>query len=542
MSYQINTATTTAVSIPTIESTPTTGPITINTSLNTSTTGTVDVDTNISTSTTGVVTIDTSLNTATTGPEIINPVGTVTITVSPNLLYYSVGNYVTVTDSTNSANEFLGQISIYDSSTGVLSIKNLFQILGTYGTSVVYDVISGGIGLNPGTLNTTVSANLLFYAPGNSITITDSTDPLNTLQGTIESYIYATGELVVNQIQTTTGTFGTPVVYDALLTTSTSISLSLTVSDGLIYYVAGNPVIMTDSTNPLNTLQGTIESYEYQTGVLVVNGLSSSGTFIVNVVFDLTVTPTKSELPITVATGLTSYTAGNLVTVVDSTNSSNYLNGNIQLYESFSGKMIIDNIQNINGSFGAAVVYNINLTLVIGGKLTITIPAGFTFYLGNSVYLSDSTNSSNNFAGFVEEYSFGSGSLTINNIQNINGTFELPAIYYVVLRTPVPIQPTLGYKNVYVPVQSAPTISYPDYTKVINYASDQATYPSVNYGYKRLGFNSRATLNNPVRGFSVGQSTSFTNNLSIPRRNSILTNNVITIIPNSKNGSDIIEK
>ena len=539
MSYQINTATTSAVSIPTIETTPTTGPVEINTSLNTSTTGTVNVNTNISTSTTGVVTIDTSLNTATTTPVIINPVGTVTITVSPNLLYYSVGSNVTVTDSTNSVNAFLGNINTYDSSTGVLSINQLFEIMGTYGTSVVYDVIVGGFGAFTGTLNTTVSANLLFYAPGNSITITDSTNPLNTLQGTIQSYIYATGELIVNQIQNTTGTFGTPVVYNALLTTFTSISLSITVSDGLIYYVAGNPVTMIDSTNPLNTLAGTIESYEYQTGVLVVNGLSSSGTFIVNVVFDLTVTPTKSELPITVATGLTSYTAGNLVTVVDSTNSSNYLNGNIQLYESFSGKMIIDNIQNINGSFAAAVVYNINLTLVIGGKLTITIPAGFTFYLGNSVYLSDSTNSSNNFAGFVEEYSFGTGSLTINNIQNINGTFELPVIYNVILSTPFPIQPTQAYKSVYEPIIPAhDTVSNPNH----DYPRETAEVPSQNYGYSKFGWNTRTSLNNPVRGFSLGQSTSFTRHLSIPRRSSVLTNNVITIIPNTKTGSDIDQK
>ena len=175
-----------------------------------------------------------------------------------------------------------------------------------------------------------------------------------------------------------------------------------------------------------------------------------------------------------------------------------------------------------------------------GGTVSLTIQAGLTFYIGKSVSVTSSTTSSNNFVGFVQDYSFGTGSLTINNIQNINGSFGSSVIYNVILSTPFPIQPTQAYKSVYNPIQPAPTQSYPNYANVINYASDQATYPSANYGYTKFGWNSRTSLNNPVRGFSLGHSTSFTTHLSLPRRISILTNNVIAYNVNL-NGS-IIEK
>jgi hypothetical protein len=152
--------------------------------------------------------------------------------------------------------------------------------------------------------------------------------------------------------------------------------------------------------------------------------------------------------------------------------------------------------------------------------------------------VSDSINSSNNFGGFVEEYSFETGSLTINNIQNINGSFFSTIIYNVILSTPFPINTTQAYKSVSEPIIPVPTDSNTNY----DYSRETAEVPSVNYGYSKFGWNTRTSLNNPVRGFSLGHSTSFTRNLSLPRRSSVLTNNVITIIPNTKTGSDINQK
>jgi hypothetical protein len=479
------------------------------------------IDTNMDTSTTTAITIDACLNTSTTSAVTITPVlnGNLTITVGMNLLYYTVGNSVTVTDSVDSNNYFDGTIETYNCMTGVLKINSIQNINGTFTSSVVYNVLTNGLG----SVMATVSPNLIFYAPGNPIILSDSTDPGNFLEGKIQTYVYATGALVVNQI-TATGTFGMPVIYNAALTmsptiSSTSLPLSVTVSDSLIYYVPGNPILLTDSVCPFNYLNATISSYTYGTGALVVNNISSSGAFIVNVVFDLTVTPTNSSIPLTIGTGLSAYnTPGNPVTIVDSTNSANYLNGYIQTYDSTTGQIVVDTIQNINGSFGSSVVYNVDLSIVLGGKITIPIPAGLTFYTGQSVYVSSSTNSNNSFAGIVEEYGFGTGLLTISSLQNITGAFVDTVIYIVSLSTPFPIYPTQAYKSVYVPIQPAPPQPYPDYTNVINYASDQATYPSANYGYKKFGFNSRTSLNNPVRGFSLGHATCFTNNFCLARK------------------------
>ena len=178
------------------------------------------------------------------------------------------------------------------------------------------------------------------------------------------------------------------------------------------------------------------------------------------------------------------------------------------------------------------------ITPSLGGTVSLTVVSGLTFMLGHTVYVS---NSSNSFSGYVQLYSFGTGQLTINNVQNINGSFVGSVVYNVILSTPFPIQPTIAYKNVYEPIQPAPVLSYPNYANVINYASDAATYPSANYGYTKFGWNSKTSLNNPVRGFSHGHNLSFTTHLSLPRRSSVLTNNIINSngsvnIINSTNG------
>ena len=523
MSYQINTATTTPVNIGAIVSTSTTESLTINSSYETSTKTSLSFDTSVSSFASEII-LNFSRKTCALNASI-SPVfnGTITINVSPNLLYYTMGNDVAASliadpNSTDQVHSFEGVVDFYNPTTGELRIHKIKTIYGSpFPSKADYEIIVYG----KGSISFFIPNKLLYYSPGNLISISD-VDSYNRIFGYIKNYNYETGLLEVNEIIEIIDEFKMPsftvnvsIKIEEFMTIipPTYLPLTLNVSYGLLYYVPGNSVRITDSTDPTNYLDGKIKSYDYNSGALVVHHISASKEFSANSVFNLSVTATNSRIPMFISPELKSYIPGNSVTVIQKRSSSNYLNGYIESYDSVSGQIVINNIQNINGSFEILSDNYINLSLTLGGRFTLPIQKGLTF-IGNTVYVSESTNSSNNFSGFVEEYSFGTGSLTINNIQNINGSFISPVFYNVIINTPFPVNTTQAYKSVSVPIIPAPTVSNPNY----DYPRETADVPSQNYGYSKLGWNTRTSLNNPVRGFSLGQSASFSRNLSLPRR------------------------
>jgi collagen type VII alpha len=165
---------------------------------------------------------------------------------------------------------------------------------------------------------------------------------------------------------------------------------------------------------------------------------------------------------LTIDTGL-AYLSGNSVVIEDSTNSNNSFEGNVQYYNDSTGAILINNIKNILGTFGLPVVYNINLEMsgptgttgatgpegprgfgdkynssttsavsispIEGGNVSLTIGTDLAYISGNYVVIVDSTNSNNSFEGNVQSYNVNIGSIVINNIQNILGTFGLPVVY-----------------------------------------------------------------------------------------------------------------
>jgi hypothetical protein len=85
----------------------------------------------------------------------------------------------------------------------------------------------------------------------------------------------------------------------------------------------------------------------------------------------VTITPTQGgSVSLTVASGL-AYIIGNSVVVVSTVSGSNRFEGTVNSYSAITGAITIENIVNIQGSFGSAVVYNVNLDGIDG-------PTGWT--------------------------------------------------------------------------------------------------------------------------------------------------------------------
>jgi hypothetical protein len=88
-------------------------------------------------------------NTKTTTATAISPPapalgGSVSFTVDTTLAYIP-GNSVIVVDSVTPANRFEGYVSSYNKGTGAITINNIKNIEGTFGTTVVYNVNLDGI-------------------------------------------------------------------------------------------------------------------------------------------------------------------------------------------------------------------------------------------------------------------------------------------------------------------------------------------------------------------------------------------------------------
>ena len=80
--------------------------------------------------------------------------------------------------------------------------------------------------------------------------------------------------------------------------------------------------------------------------------------------------------------------------------------------------------QGLNGvSFNTQTTSAITPTPTEGGTETFTVGTDLPYITGNSVIVVDSTNSANSFEGRVQTYTANSGSMTVDSITNIKGTF-----------------------------------------------------------------------------------------------------------------------
>ncbi len=179
-------------------------------------------------------------------------------------------------------------------------------------------------------------------------------------------------------------------------------------------------MIIVDSSTVNNRFEGTVLSYNNNTGLITITGITNiKGTYgtsqVYNVNLDgidgptgahgptgsqgptglsgnifntsttsaVTVTPTTAgSLSLTVSSGL-SYIPGNSVIVVSSITRANSFEGTVNAYNTSTGVIDISNIQNINGVFTSSVVYNVNLDGIDGpigpqGSTGSTGPTGCT--------------------------------------------------------------------------------------------------------------------------------------------------------------------
>ena len=68
-----------------------------------------------------------------------------------------------------------------------------------------------------------------------------------------------------------------------------------------------------------------------------------------------------------------------------------------------------------------------------GGSISISIETNLAYHVGNSILITNSSNSNIRFEGVVTAYTATTGALTIDNIRNIRGSFAGAAIYNITL-------------------------------------------------------------------------------------------------------------
>jgi hypothetical protein len=78
------------------------------------------------------------------------------------------------------------------------------------------------------------------------------------------------------------------------------------------------------------------------------------------------------------------------------------------------------------------------------GNKIFTVGTSLSFSIGNVVIITDSTDYHTSCEAIVTNYNSGSGSLSVNNFTNINGTFSVSPIIYNITIFPFPIGTTIG--------------------------------------------------------------------------------------------------
>jgi len=337
--------------------------------------------------------------------------------------------------------------------------------------------------------------NNLSYFTGNKIYISDITNPtVNNFVGNVSSYNISTGALIINNITVINGTYKYPTqTTSAVIIVPTVSPLTLTVETNLAYRI-GNSIFVTNVNNPtVDNFIGKVSSYNTTTGTLIINNITNiSGTFGSSVIYKVNlnilgtngyktatvsttnINPYVTPLTLTVANNL-SYISGDPVYISNQNNLSNNFIGNVSSYSTTTGTLIINNITNISGTFSSSVIYDVTFNqniyrnyyvnvkdinyqtettsaIIINpylSPITLTVGINLAYATGNIIYVSDKNNPNiNNFTGEVYSYNINSGNLVINNITNINGIFNSPVIYNVELYNNRKIQNYYIYLNV----------------------------------------------------------------------------------------------
>jgi hypothetical protein len=156
------------------------------------------------------------------------------------------------------------------------------------------------------------------------------------------------------------------------------------------------------------------------------------------------------------------YIRGNTVVVVDNNNPDNYFVGFVQFYDKSTGRIIINRIDDVNGTFNIPSIYNVNLNGIagptgetgptgvtgatgptgapgdlyntrtttaitpnpsFGSSITLTVSRRLAYIAGNSVIVVSPSNPDIFFEGRVFSYNGASGVMTIDKLANINGPF-----------------------------------------------------------------------------------------------------------------------
>jgi hypothetical protein len=130
----------------------------------------------------------------------------------------------------------------------------------------------------------------------------------------------------------------------------------------------------------------------------------------------VTLTPTEggSITGLTVDTGL-SYIVGNSVVVVSSSNATNRFEATVQAYTAGSGALDLAGITNIEGTFGSAVVYNVNLDGIDGPTGATGATGPITYYIFDGGIATTS---------FVEGPAFNAGGAGITGNTGPSGAYN----------------------------------------------------------------------------------------------------------------------
>jgi hypothetical protein len=148
------------------------------------------------------------------------------------------------------------------------------------------------------------------YTGPTGISLTGATGPTGAIGTGVTG---ATGPTGISLTGATGATGASGIAGDKYVTATTAAvtpvpvqgsSVSLTVATGLAY-IAGNSVIVVDSTNSANKFEGRVQSYTTGTGALVIDSITNiAGTFALKV-YNVNLDGIDGPTGATGATGLT---------------------------------------------------------------------------------------------------------------------------------------------------------------------------------------------------------------------------------------------
>lgn len=177
--------------------------------------------------------------------------------------------------------------------------------------------------------------------------------------------------------------------------------------------------------------------------------------------YDQAINPLAGSVTLFVGTNL-AYIVGNSVLVIESTNHNNYFVGLVSNYDPVTGRIDVNEIAVVYGTFGSTLEYNVNLNGVSGPTgntgatgptgfadryatattgsvvvnplsepVSLTVGTGLAYIAGNAVLVVKASDYTTSFTGIVSSYTAGTGSMAIVGITGITGSFAGSAVYNV---------------------------------------------------------------------------------------------------------------